>query len=304
MGFWRLLREEPITTRLAGPADRAAVAALLARTWRRQGSLAAEDQVALLQAGISPLAVIHDEAIGFLGLSQRSAASAAASGPAETWVDINLVALNPDQRPERILAALLEWALPLLRRRGCAGLVCLTSLSWLQEGLLRAGFQQEDQVVTYVHHQRRLGIVPEPAQLRAAGASDADTVLAINARAFAPFWQYDDAVVLSWLLTADRAVLAYIDGRPAGFALTTDGLSGNYAHLIRIATDPDFQGRGVGRQLVYDALRHAYAADAPGLALNTQASNRFSRRLYESLGFRATGQALSVLVYRLGDARA
>ena len=34
-----------------------------------------------------------------------------------------------------------------------------------------------------------------------------------------------------------------------------------------------------------------------GLALNTQASNLVSRRLYESLGFRPTGQALSVMVY-------
>ncbi len=288
MGFWHHLREEPLATRLAGPGDRATVAALLARTWRRQGNLAAEDQVALLQAGISPLAVAHDEAVGFLGLSQRSAASPTPPGPAETWVDIDLVALNPDRRAERVLPTLLEWVLPLLRRRGCSGLICLTSLSWLQE----------DQVITYVHHHHRLDAVPEPARLRAAGTGDADTILAINARAFAPFWQYDDSVVLSWLLTADRAVLAYVDGRPAGFALTTDGLPGNYAHLIRIATDPDFQGRGVGRQLVQDALQHAYAADAPGLALNTQASNRVSRRLYESLGFRSTGQALSVLVYR------
>ena len=32
MGFWRALREEPVAARLAGPADRAALAALLART--------------------------------------------------------------------------------------------------------------------------------------------------------------------------------------------------------------------------------------------------------------------------------
>ncbi len=263
MGFWHLLREEPITTRLAGPADRAAVAALLARTWRRQGNLAAEDQVALLQAGISPLAVAHDEAVGFLGLSQRSAAGPTPPGPAETWVDIDLVALNPDRRPERILSTLLEWVLPLLRRRGCSGLICLTSLSWLHESLVHAGFRQEDQVITYVHHHHRLDAVPEPARLRAAGTGDADTILAINARAFAPFWQYDDAVVLG--LAADRRPARRwpISMAARGFTLTTDRLPGNYAHLIRIATDPDFQGREVGEQLVLDALQHAYAADAP-----------------------------------------
>ena len=46
-----------------------------------------------------------------------------------------------------------------------------------------------------------------------------------------------------------------------------------------------------------DALDYARAIGAGGLALNTQVSNLVSRRLYESLGFRPTGQALSVLVY-------
>jgi ribosomal protein S18 acetylase RimI-like enzyme len=124
-------------------------------------------------------------------------------------------------------------------------------------------------------------------------------MLAINARAFDPFWQYDDATVMSWLLTADHAVLAYLGDAPAGFALTAESLPGNYAHLIRVATDPSYQGRGVGRQLVIDAMRYAYRTDAPGLALNTQASNNVSRRLYESLGFRTTGQVLSVMVCKL-----
>lgn len=299
MGFWRVLREEPVAARLAGPADRAALTALLARTWRRQGNLAAEDQIALLQAGISPIATAGSEAIGFLGLCERAPAGGAAPHwQAETWVDVNLVALDADRRPEKTLQVLLEETLPVLRRRGCTGLVCLTALTWLEDGLTRAGFRREDQVVTYVHTRYRPEPGPEPARLRMANAADADTILELNARAFGPFWQYDDATVLSWLLTSDHATLAYLDDRPAGFALTTNGLPGNYAHLIRIAADPAFQGRGVGRQLVSDALRYAYDNDAPGLALNTQASNRVSRRLYESSGFRPTGQALSVLVHR------
>jgi [ribosomal protein S18]-alanine N-acetyltransferase len=304
MGFWRVLREEPVAARLAGPGDRTALAALLARTWRRQGNLAAEDQVALLQAGISPIATAGNEATGFLGLCQRSPAGGAAPyWETETWVDVDLVALDPNRRPDKTLESLLGEALPVLQRRGCNGLVCLTALSWLHDGLVRAGFQQEDQVITYVHNRYRPETDgpeagPEPAVLRPAHAGDADTILGLNARAFAPFWQYDDATVLSWLFTADRAALAYFDARPVAFALTTDGLPGNYAHLIRIATDPTFQGRGVGRQLVRDAIAHAHDSNAPGLALNTQASNRVSRRLYESLGFRTTGQALAVLVYR------
>ena len=93
--------------------------------------------------------------------------------------------------------------------------------------------------------------------------------------------------------------MAEVQGRTVGFGITTTGLSGNYAHLIRVAIHPDFQGRGLGRQLVVDAVRFARELSAPGLALNTQASNRVSRRLYESLGFRQTGHTLAVMVYRL-----
>ncbi len=138
-----------------------------------------------------------------------------------------------------------------------------------------------------------------PAVIRPARPTDADAVLEINALAFGPFWQYDDSVVLGWLLTSDRSVLAEVDGRPAAFSITTTGLSGSYAHLIRVATAPSYQGQGIGRQLVTDAIHFARGVKAPGLALNTQASNRISRSLYESLGFRQTGHALAVMVYRL-----
>jgi ribosomal protein S18 acetylase RimI-like enzyme len=296
MAFWRHLREEPASVRIAGPADRAALSALLAATWRRQGNLSAEDQVSLLQDGLSPIAFAGREAVGFLGLSQRSPAGA----PPQTWVDVALVALDADRQPDTTLQALIDAAPALLRRLQYTGLVCLTSLAWLQDGLARGGFMEQDRVITYIHNDLgRVAAGRQAAELRAAGARDGDVILDINARAFGPFWQYDDAAVLSWLLTADHSVLAYLDGAPAGFALTTDSLPGNYAHLIRVATDPPHQGRGVGRQLVADALRHAYQAGAPGLALNTQASNAVSRHLYESLGFRSTGQVLSVMVRRL-----
>jgi ribosomal-protein-alanine N-acetyltransferase len=124
-------------------------------------------------------------------------------------------------------------------------------------------------------------------------------VLRVNALAFGPFWQYDDAVVLGWMLTSDRSVVAEVDGNMVGFAITTMGLSGNYAHLIRVATHPGYRGRGIGRQLVVDSISFARDLGSPGLALNTQGTNRISRTLYESLGFRQTGHALAVMVYRL-----
>ena len=296
MSFWPFVHDDQAGAREARPSDRAALTSLLARTWRRHGSAALEDQAELLSNGMSTILPSRDDAQGFLGLYLR----APAGEPPHVWVDVNLVAVEPSGRVDGALTPLVRAAVPVLRRAGATGIVCLAPPGWLQEGLARAGFAEEDQVITYAYADYlRLLSSDQPAALRGANGSDAPPVLQINALAFGPFWQYDDPVVLGWMLTADHGVVAEVGGEIAGFAITTAGLAGGYAHLIRIATHPRFHGRGIGRQLVIDAVDFARGAGAPGLALNTQASNRVSRSLYESLGFRPTGHSLAVMVYRV-----
>ncbi len=272
------------------------MSALLADTWRRYGHAAHEDQAALLANGISALAFMRGEPVGFLGISAR----APAGDPAEVWADVDLAAVHPDRVVSRTLQALLAELTPIARDRGVTGLVCLAAAGWLQEGLAQVGFTETDQVITYAHTLRRtLPEIAPVARLRPAAAGTLGTVLSLNAAAFEPFWRYDESALMSWLLTSDRAVLAEWEGQPVGFALTSNGAAGSYAHLIRVATHPAVHGRGIGRQLVVDALHYARQRGAAGLALNTQASNTVSRGLYESLGFRPTGQELSVLVLRV-----
>ena len=285
-----------LTLRLATPHDRPLLAALLARTTRRHGNLATEEQLALLGNRLSALATDGGEAVGFLGLSLRRPTPQ----PVERWGDVRLVAIARERSASNTLPALLDAALPALHTQAATGLVCLAADDWLIDALSTAGFVQVDQVISYVRSGfQPPPLTPQPAALRLAGPADAETVLALNAAAFAPFWRLDDDTLLSWLLTADRAVLALADGRPAGFALTADRGSEGPAHLIRIAIHPAAQGRGIGRQMVADAIAHAHDIGATGLALNTQASNSASRRVYESLGFQATGAALAVLMYPL-----
>lgn len=296
MSFWTFTRDDRAEARIARPGDRAALTSLLARTWRRHGSAALEDQAELLLNGISTILPVRDEVEGFLGLYLR----VPAGDPPQVWVDVNLAAVEPNGRVDGALAPLVKAAMPGLRHAGATGIVCLAPPGWLQEGLARAGFVEEDHVITYAFADYlRLLPADQPAILREAGSGDAQAVLQINALAFGPFWQYDDPVVMGWMLTADRGVVAVASEEIAGFAITTTGLAGGYAHLIRIATHPRFRGRGIGRQLVVDAVSFARGAGAPGLALNTQASNRVSRSLYESLGFRPTGHTLAVMVHRL-----
>ncbi len=296
MSWWvRTLREGTILARQAAPGDRARVSALLANTWRRHGAQATEEQIVLLNNGVSTVASAGDDVAGILGLKVRGPAGE----PAETWVDVSLAAVSPNLSPERVLRALLEAALPELRIRRSTGLVCLVSQGWLQSALAQIGFAEVDRVLSYVWSARRQPAAPAPrATLRPAGARDSDTILVLNGAAFVPFWRYDPATLLSWAMTADHAVLAEVDGCPAGFAITTNSSSADCAQLIRVATHPAFQGRGIGRQMVADAMCCVYGNDRDGLALNTQASNRVARHLYETLGFRQNGQAVKVMTYR------
>lgn len=294
MSWWWNSRDETYAARLAGPADRPALSALLADTWRRQGPLAVEEQTTLLGSGLSAIALARKEAVGFLGFSAR----VPAGSPAETWADLALAAVAADRPVGKVLESLLPPALAALRGHGVTGLACLAGEGWLRDGLMVADFVQVDRVVGYAHNFGRT--VPpalSAALLRVAGAADLDAILAVNAEAFDPFWRYSDATILSWLLTSDHATLAEVDGQVVGFALTSHHPENEYAYLIRLATLPTYRDRGIGKQLVTDALDYARAAGAAGLALNTQASNIVSRGLYESMGFRPTGQALSVMVY-------
>ncbi len=294
MTWWWNSRDDSASARMAQPGDRAALSELLADSWRRHGPQAVEEQMALLRNGLSTIALTRKHAVGFLGISPRLPAGS----PAETWADLALTAVATDRPVGKVLESLLEAALPALRDQGITGVTSLTGEGWLRDGLAAAGFVQVDQVIGYARNFGSNGPPPPPiVGIRAAGTPDFEPVLAINAAAFEPFWRYDDNTILSWLLTSDHAAVAEMDGRLAGFALTSINAETEYAYLIRIATLPALQSRGVGKQLVTDALAYARTTRASGLALNTQASNTVSRRLYESLGFRPTGQALSVMVY-------
>ncbi|MCU0500812.1 MAG: GNAT family N-acetyltransferase [Anaerolineae bacterium] len=289
-------KTEKITVRPAVPTDRPALALLLAHTWRRHGIMAVEEQVALLSNGLSVMAFAGDDAVAFMGLSPRSPAGV----PPEYWVDMPLIAVASDRPAAGVLRRLCETAIDGLRRHSTTGLVCLANDAWLAENLPDAGFQAIDQVLSYARPNRGpLPDAPIVCGLRPAGSAEAETVLELNAAAFEPIWHYDDRTVLSWLLTADHAMLAEQSGQPLGFALTTLNSVSGYAQLIRVATHPAGQRRGIGRQLVIDALRYAWEVGATGLSLNTQASNTVSRHLYTALGFQPTGGALSVLTHRL-----
>jgi ribosomal protein S18 acetylase RimI-like enzyme len=65
-------------------------------------------------------------------------------------------------------------------------------------------------------------------------------------------------------------------------------LRGPAGVLHDIVVDPEYRGRGVGRQLLHAALAFLQARGAPRVVLSTAERNAVAQRLFASAGFRRT----------------
>ena len=102
---------------------------------------------------------------------------------------------------------------------------------------------------------------------------------------------------LSVFLAAFRHGLDYfaVERDDAGELLGTISLEGpltgdGLAHLRWFITSDAARGRGLGRRLLVDALRHADQAGFQGIYLTTFAGLEAARRLYEEVGFRLVSE--------------
>jgi ribosomal protein S18 acetylase RimI-like enzyme len=145
--------------------------------------------------------------------------------------------------------------------------------------------------------RRDLGHLAPPDHLVAAGdLSDLHEALRIDGDAFDEFWRFDRTAMLEALNSTARSAMHVVrrpGGGLAGFAITGMGIAISY--LQRVAVDPRWQGRGIGRSLVRTSARWAERQGAQAIVLNTPAGNRTSTNLYESEDFRLLDEGLAVL---------
>lgn len=81
----------------------------------------------------------------------------------------------------------------------------------------------------------------------------------------------------------------YADGRPVGFVLTLDEPSeGGFLWRFMIAAG--HQRRGIGRSAMRQVLEHWRELGVTAARTSVVRSNTGATRLYESLGFRLTGE--------------
>ena len=123
---------------------------------------------------------------------------------------------------------------------------------------------------------------------------DEDAWLAVNNRAFAAHpeqgaWEMDvlEAKMREPWFDADGFLLHERDGRLAGFCWTKIHADHDppLGEIFVIAVDPDFAGRGLGRELVLAGLDWLARRGLTVGMLYVDSSNTPAVRLYEKLGF-------------------
>jgi ribosomal-protein-alanine N-acetyltransferase len=136
-----------------------------------------------------------------------------------------------------------------------------------------------------------------PDHLVASGDErDLPEVVRIDDEAFDDFWSMDERGIQEAMGATSRTTLLVIrndSGGLCGFAII--GLGHALAYLQRVAVDPEWQGRGMGRSLVRAGGRTARNAGAGAMLLNTQTENEGALRLYESEGYVALDESLVLL---------
>jgi ribosomal-protein-alanine N-acetyltransferase len=212
------------------------------------------------------------------------------------WV--RLAAVGPDMDVGQWLDVSLPPILRHLRAQNVHELAWMDDGEWARPSLEAWGFRAMTEVMTLSKTDRTVPPVgPRDVRLRPANESDFAALAAIDRKAFVPAWWRSEGSMRRRAATASRFSVVERRGEVIGYAERE--LHPPEAHLNRIAVDPDHQGQGIGALLLEHALVAMWRRGAETVSLNTQRSNRRSRRLYDRFGFEATGDCVTVWVLPL-----
>lgn len=261
-----------------------------------------EDLLGLIRSHVAIVGHDGDDLWGLLALQIEPRPSTLPED-APDRVFLRFIALTRGRSPVVDIRALVDQALPQIAGRGSrVQMQAYGRERWVIAPLLAAGFTIAERIeflrLTSLQQRSLPAASPvERVYTRAATPDDLALLARLDARSFPPRWHFDEQALFTLLLSG-RVQLAAVDDLVVGYWALTLGTDHD-AHLSRLAVHPNFQGRGIGRHLLVDAMAYARKERYQALLLNTQSDNQSAQSLYRSVGFRPTGKIVPILTYQI-----
>jgi ribosomal protein S18 acetylase RimI-like enzyme len=282
----------------ATPNHLTAVKQLLQNAYYRYVDMGMEDLPGLLAGGAAALGqeASQGQAWGFVGV-QVEERPITMPNHAPTRGHLRAVAFQHNHAPEIELGRLMRVIVADQAEPYPVQYLCYGAEYWLSKALKEAGFTQVEAVQFYQLDRLRsrlhtLPPIPEQLSFTPLYPAQLDELAILDAATFDPLWHFGHRDLFE-LLMRGRMQVAWWEGEMVGYSAVCANTQSE-AQLARLAVLPTYQGRGIGRALLSDAIRYA-AGDFSVLVLNTQINNNRSQSLYRGLGFRPIGMSLAVL---------
>jgi ribosomal-protein-alanine N-acetyltransferase len=161
--------------------------------------------------------------------------------------------------------------------------------------LLKSGFKLFNSVSMLQCQCISISNFNNVAQLKKIRKKDFPTILKIDDKCFLKFWKVSGGDIKRIFNDPKRKVYAYLaifERRYTGYIV--GGGNGEEGNIGRIAVLPDFQGLGIGRQMLATVLREMSADGIQRVTTHTQFDNEKAKALYKDFGFRETGLGFDI----------
>ncbi len=133
-----------------------------------------------------------------------------------------------------------------------------------------------------------MGKPPDEIAIRAMEEDDLDEVLSIENASFPSPWSR--ALFLAELKSIHSFPMVAVDSGERVVGFVCPMLVIDEGHILDVAVDPGFRGKGIGRLLVKRVLDECQLQGAKFISLEVRTSNSTAISLYRQLGFIVNGQ--------------
>ncbi|MFT5195070.1 MAG: ribosomal-protein-alanine N-acetyltransferase [Cellvibrionaceae bacterium] len=208
------------------------------------------------------------------------------------WVRLAALERHSFNRKQSFLqmASMVDAVCDHLHKDGVSIIGWMAPIAWPDEWPEKLGFSESEKIITYQKPTFALpSIKPVPSlRIRPGKAEDMVVLEEIESRAFFPLWRHSALGLTHAMAKAFSFDVALIGDSLVGFQHSAPG-RGSAAHLARITVDPEFQGHGIGSQLLAHAIKDYQRRGAIDMTLNTESSNIKAQKLYARFGYASNG---------------